>query len=60
MTVQELLKTIDNGSVHFWIINDTTGEIPFCDIWYNKMTKEQLSSIVKRLEIKNYELRIHI
>lgn len=60
MLVKELLETIDNGSVHFWIINDTTGEVPFCEIWYNKMTQDQLNSEVKRLEIKNYELRIHI
>lgn len=58
MILQDLLDKIDNGSVHILLWNYKTGEIYFSTIWQNDISDEFRKREVKKITIRDYEMRV--
>lgn len=56
ITTKSLFSLICNGSVHITVVDYDTGEVRYKSIWNNELT----DLIIKRIEIKNYEIVISI
>ena len=60
MKVKDLLKTVENGSVHIILVDYDTGEIILKTIWQNDIPQEELSKEILRSKITDYTMTLEV
>ena len=60
MKVNDIVSKMTNGAAHVILISEDTGEIILKTIWYHNIPHQYLSCEVKKIEIKDYEVRLTI
>ena len=60
MKLKELLGLIENGSVHFVLINHETGVVMLKTIWQNDIPETQLDREVLKIRITDYKIILEV